>query len=572
MVKLRALKKKLNEIFLENKLISEKDLKKALAIQKEKGGQLSKILVEQKMVTQKDLVVCLGTQLGIPPINLAKYKIDPSIVGLIPERVARHYLVIPVSKIKNVLSVAMVDPLNIFALDDIKALTRAEIQTMITTTDDILSAIEKYYKPDLTRMSDVLQQAGFKEKGKRIVELEMIDETDVGRLTKASKQAPIVKLVDTIISEALKNRASDIHFEPFLDRVRIRYRIDGVLNEFFTVPKKIQNALVARLKIMSNLDITQRRLPQDGRFKVRCEEKEIDFRVSVLPTSFGGKIVLRALDKANLSIGLDRLGFLPGPLEAFKEAIVKPYGMILLTGPTGCGKSTTLYSILNQLNTMDRNIITVEDPVEYQVERITQIPVKAEIGLTFASGLRSLLRQSPDVIMVGEIRDGETADIAIKAALTGELVLSTVHTNDAASAITRLVDMGVEPFLVSSSIILIAAQRLCRRICSNCKEPYKVPDEVLQKIGLKVPAGTKFYHGKGCPKCNQTGYYGRMGTLEVLLVDQTVREMIIRGATSSEIKEYACKHGMKTLRENGLEKFIRGETTLEEVLRMTAEE
>ena len=323
---------------------------------------------------------------------------------------------------------------------------------------------------------------------------------------------------------------------------------------------------------MSNLDITQRRIPQDGRFKVKVNGKEIDFRVSVLPTSFGGKCVLRALDKSNLSIGLDRLGFLPGPLSAFKEAIAKPYGMILLTGPTGCGKSTTLYSVLNQLNTADKNIVTIEDPVEYQVERITQIQIKPEIGLTFASGLRALLRQSPDVIMVGEIRDGETADIAIKAALTGELVLSTLHTNDAASAVTRLVDMGVEPFLITSSVILIAAQRLCRRVCPNCKEPVDVPRATLDKIGLKVGGGSKFYRGKGCAKCNQTGYYGRMGTLEVLIMDDALREMIIKGATSTQIKDYARTCGMKTLRENGLEKFIRGETTLEEILRMSTEE
>ncbi len=564
MTRLIALKKKLNEILLERKLISEEDLKKALAIQKEKGGQLSKILVEQKAISQKDLMYCLGSHLGIPPINLSRYKVDPKIVNLIPERVARHYLVLPVSKIKNVISVAMVDPLNIFALDDIRALTRSEVQTMITTSDDISQAIEKYYGSKMQEMTQLVEEARKSAKEAEVANLE--------EMTKAGKGAPIIKLVDVIVKEALKNRASDIHFEPFADNLRIRYRIDGVLHQFYNLPKEIQNALIARLKIISNMDITQRRIPQDGRFKIKLEQKEIDFRVSILPTNFGGKAVLRALEKSNLSIGLDRLGFLPGPLAAFKEAIAKPYGMILLTGPTGCGKSTTLYSILNQLNTTDKNIVTVEDPVEYQIERITQIPVKPEIGLTFASGLRSILRQSPDVIMVGEIRDGETADIAIKAALTGELVLSTLHTNDAASAITRLVDMGVEPFLVASSVILIAAQRLCRKNCSGCKEVYDIPQNVLTDLGLKVGKGTKFYHGKGCVKCNRTGYYGRMGTLEVLIIDDTIREMIIKGCPSNEIKDYARKHGMKTLRENGLEKFIQGDTTLEEVLRMTAEE
>ncbi|MCQ9208013.1 MAG: Flp pilus assembly complex ATPase component TadA [Omnitrophica bacterium] len=568
MVKTISLKKKLNQILLENKLLSEKDLKKALEIQKEKGGQLSKILVKYKMVSQKDLMVCLGEQLGIPPINLARYKIDPRIIKLVPERVARHYLVIPVSKIKNIVSVAMVDPLNIFALDDVKALTNAEVQTMLTTNDDILAAIEKYYGTGTPEMADIVKKA---QKSTELETVEEVDITDVGELTKAGKEAPVIKLLNVIIDEALKNRASDIHLEPFVDRVRIRYRIDGVLHEFFNLPKKLQNVLLTRLKIMANLDITQRRIPQDGRFKVRTEEKEIDFRVSVLPTAFGSKVVLRALDKANLSIGLDRLGFLPGPLAAFKEAIAQPYGMILLTGPTGCGKSTTLYSILNQLNTPDKNLITIEDPVEYQVERITQIQANAEIGLTFASGLRSVLRQSPDIIMVGEIRDGETADIAIKAALTGELVFSTLHTNDAASAIIRLIDMGVEPFLIASSIVLIAAQRLCRRVCPNCKEPVNIPGEVLTKLGVQAAKGSKFYHGKGCAKCNQTGYRGRMGTLEVLVIDDKIREMIIQGTSSDQIKEYARSKGMKTLRENGLEKFIRGETSLEEILRMTAE-
>lgn len=569
MVKLIVLKKKLNELLLEKKLISEKDLKRAVGLQKQRGGQLSKILVEEKLISQKELMLLLGKQLNIPPINLTKYKVDPGVAQLIPERVARHYLVMPVSRIKNILSVAMVDPLNIFALDDIKALTRREVQTMLATKDDMLAAIEKYYGAKKLDMAEIVKRAESAVGAEKAKEIGL---ADVAELTRASEEAPIIKLVDVIIDEALKKRASDIHLEPCIDRVRIRYRIDGILHEFFSVPKKIQNALLTRLKIMSTLDITQRRVPQDGRFKVKAEEKEIDFRVSVLPTAFGGKVVLRALDKSNLSIGLEKLGFLAGSLAAFKEAIAKPYGMILLTGPTGCGKSTTLYSILNQLNTTDKNLVTIEDPVEYQIERITQIQIKPEIGLTFASGLRSVLRQSPDVIMVGEIRDGETADIAIKAALTGELVLSTLHTNDAASAITRLIDMQVEPFLIASSVILIAAQRLCRKICPNCKEPYKVPQEVLDKLELQVEKGTTFYHGRGCARCNHMGYRGRLGTLEVLAINDTIREMIIKGASSSQIKDYARKQGMKTLRENGLEKFVRGETTLEEVLRMTAEE
>ncbi|MFH1244904.1 MAG: GspE/PulE family protein [Candidatus Omnitrophota bacterium] len=575
MAKLLEIKKKLKEILVENKLISETDLNKALAIQKEKGGQLSNILIEEKILSQKDLMVCLGGQLGIPPINLSKYRITPEVIKLLPERVVRHYLVIPVSKIKNVVSVAMVDPLNIFALDDIKTLTRSEVETMLTTQDDIQAAIEKYYGAKASKMAEMVEKAQKETAGENIQfaisGLDKLDKLD--ELPESAEAAPVIKVVDVLIQEALKNRASDIHFEPFADRVRIRLRIDGIMREFFTLPKKIQNAVLTRLKIMSNLDITQKRLPQDGRFKITTmEKKEIDFRVSVLPTAFGNKVVLRVLDKANLSVGLDQLGFPPKSLAIFTEGIAKPYGMILLTGPTGCGKSTTLYSILNQLNTTDRHIVTIEDPVEYQVERITQIQTKPEIGLTFANGLRSVLRQSPDIIMVGEIRDGETADIAVKAALTGELVLSTLHTNDAASAITRLIDMGVEPFLIASSVILIVAQRLCRKICPNCKEPCAIPLNVLTKIGTNIPKDAVFYHGKGCGKCNHSGYYGRIGIPEVLKIDENIKEMIIQGASSNKIKEYARSQGMNTLRENGVEKFISGETTIEEVLRVTAEE
>ncbi|MBM3251749.1 MAG: type II/IV secretion system protein, partial [Candidatus Omnitrophica bacterium] len=375
------------------------------------------------------------------------------------------------------------------------------------------------------------------------------------------------------VKEAVKQRASDIHLEPTENGLRIRYRVDGALHDAYNFPKKNQNAILTRLKIMSRLDITEWRLPQDGRFKARYANKEIDFRVSVLPTTFGQKIVLRLLDKANLSIGLDGLGFFPETTAQFKEAIAQPYGMILVTGPTGSGKSTTLYSIINQLNTPERNIITVEDPVEYELDGITQLQVIPEIGLTFSNGLRSILRQNPDVILVGEIRDSETADIAVKASLTGQLVFSTLHTNDAAGAITRLIDMGVEPFLVSSSLIMACAQRLCRRICPACKEPYEVPKNLLDKIGLKPEKGAVFYHGKGCKSCLNTGYKGRMGLLEVLMIDDQIREMVVKRATSDEIKNYALKNrGMVTLWDDAIKKFSLGLTTLEEVLRVTSEE
>ncbi|MFZ5800474.1 MAG: GspE/PulE family protein, partial [Candidatus Omnitrophota bacterium] len=375
-----------------------------------------------------------------------------------------------------------------------------------------------------------------------------------------------------MIREALKQRASDIHIEPAEKDLRVRFRIDGNLHDILSLPKKNQNAVLARLKVMSRLDITEWRLPQDGRFKIKAGEKEIDFRVSVLPTTFGQKIVLRILDKGNLSIGLDGLGFFPETTAIFKDAIARPFGMILVTGPTGSGKSTTLYSIINQLNTVERNIITVEDPVEYELPGITQIPVNAEIGLTFASGLRSLLRQNPDIIMIGEIRDSETADIAVKAALTGQLVFSTLHTNDAAGAITRLIDMGVESFLVSSSLILACAQRLCRKICSACKEPVSVPADILRRFGLDK-SGAVYYHGKGCAACRNSGYRGRMGVLEVLPIDDDVREMVIKGKSSDEIKEYAIKdNGMQTLWDDAIKKFTLGMTTFEEVLRITSEE
>lgn len=373
------------------------------------------------------------------------------------------------------------------------------------------------------------------------------EEFDISEAALEGETAPIVKIVNLILIESLKRRASDIHVEPEEDSLRVRYRVDGSLHEVLTIPKKNQNAVLARLKIMSGMDITESRIPQDGRFKIRARNKEVDYRVSVLPTSFGAKVVLRALDKSNLSMGLDKLGFSEYTLQRFKEAIAMPFGMILVTGPTGSGKSTTLYSVINQLNTADKNIITIEDPVEYQVEGITQVQANSDIGLTFASGLRSLLRQSPDVIMIGEIRDSETADIAIKASLTGQLVLSTLHTNDAPTAISRLMDMGVEPFLIASSIILVAAQRLCRVVCKAC-------------------------NGKGCEKCSSTGYYGRRAILEVLRVDDKVRELIIDRASVDKVRNYAISKGMKTLRQDAMEKYEKGVTTKEEVLRVTSEE
>ncbi|MFH1856311.1 MAG: ATPase, T2SS/T4P/T4SS family [Candidatus Omnitrophota bacterium] len=563
------LRKKLQEILIESRLIAQDALDSAVQTQRQRGGTLSKILVEQGSVSEHQLMVVLGEQLGLPPINLSKVKIDPQTIKLIPEHIARYYQVIAISKMGETITVVMADPLNIFALDDIKVLTGKNVRAILATPTEIMKAIETYYAPEQEKMSEVIA-ADEAEDLKIIREKE---EIDIGELAKSIKEAPVVKMVNLILIEAIKRRASDIHIEPYEDKLRVRYRIDGVLQEVFSPPKKIQNAILARVKIMSKLNITQRRLPQDGRFKIRFESKEIDFRVSVLPIQFGEKIVLRALDKSSLQTGLDKAGFLPQPLKVLQEAISKPFGLILVTGPTGSGKSTTLYSVINQLNSPERNIITVEDPVEYQVEGITQIHVKPEIGLTFAAALRSLLRQSPDVVMVGEIRDYETADTAIKASLTGQLILSTLHTNDAAGAITRLLDMGIEPFLIASSLVVAAAQRLCRKICESCKEPVNIPQSVFDRLEIKGDAEKiTFYRGIGCGRCNKTGYYGRIGTLETLPITDEIKRMILKKFSSDQIKEYAVKEGlMTTLRDNAFEKAKNGLTTLEEVIRITAE-
>jgi type IV pilus assembly protein PilB len=488
----------------------------------------------------------MSATFNIPAINLAKYKIEKESVEAIPEKAARQYRVISICKLANTLIVAMADPLNIFAIDDLKMMTKFNIEPVLATETDILQAIDKFYGSESRPLFDIIKE--HKDESVEVVSAPK-EEFDISDAALEGETAPIVKIVDLIIVEALKKRASDIHIEPEEGDVRVRYRVDGNLQDALKIPKKNQNAVLARLKIMSGMDITESRLPQDGRFKIRMQKKEVDFRVSALPTSFGSKIVLRALDKTNLSIGLDKLGFSEYALSRFKEAVARPFGMILVTGPTGSGKSTSLYSIINQLNTSERNIITIEDPVEYQVEGITQIQVNPEIGLSFANGLRSLLRQSPDVIMIGEIRDSETADIAIKASLTGQLVLSTLHTNDAVTAISRLMDMGIEPFLIASSLILVAAQRLCRIMCSSCK-----------------------VKGSLCKKCGSTGYYGRRVVLEVLLVDDKIREMIIDRISIDYIKKYAISKGMKTLRDDAMDKYQQGMTTMEEILRVTAEE
>jgi len=569
-----SLKENIIDILLKSSKVNKEQLERAVEIQKQKQVPFRSVLIEEGFISEEELLILLSERLFIPTLNLSKYRFDAEIIKLIPENMAKLYTIIPLSRMGPTLTVAVSDPLNIFALDDLRSFTGCDIDIVLSPKEDILKAIEaQYHLKPKENMEQIIEEssAAVSEPGKEDVELVEQEEIELSSVIKESEKAPIVKLVDAMLGEALKKRASDLHIEPEYDSLRIRYRIDGALHEIFKIPKRNQNAVIARLKIISNLDITENRIPQDGRFKVRFEGKEVDFRVSSLPTTFGQKFVLRALDKSNLSMGLDKLGFSERPTEIFKEAVAKPFGMILVTGPTGSGKSTTLYSILSQLNTPNRNIVTIEDPVEYQLEGITQVQVKPEIDLSFASGLRSILRQSPDVIMIGEIRDGETADIAIKAALTGQLVLSTLHTNDAISSITRLIDMGVEPFLVASSLIMLCAQRLCRKLCTKCRTPIEMPEHFLKELGLSKK--TVIYESSGCKYCSNTGYYGRIAILEVLMIDDMIREMISEKRSLDDIKRYAVeKCGMKTLRDDALLKVKEGLTCLDEALRVTSEE
>jgi len=570
---MHSLKENIIEILLKSQHINKEQLDRALSLQKEKGMPLRRVLVDEGIITEDVLLSLFSEQLYMPTLRLAKFRFDADIINLIPERMAKLYNTIPLSRIGTTLTVAMSDPLNIFALDDLSNFTGCNIDIVLSPEDEITHAIDSQYRKDIKDMQNILDETAMDRDSETSKNLELVklDEIELSNALMESEKAPIVQLVDIILAQALKRRASDIHIEPEIDCLRIRYRIDGSLHDVLRVPKINQNAILARLKIISNLDITENRIPQDGRFKVKSEGKEVDFRVSSLPTAFGQKFVLRALDKGNLSIGLDKLGFSEQPATVFKKAVAKPFGMMLVTGPTGSGKSTTLYSVLNQLNTPERNIITIEDPVEYQVEGITQLQVKPNIGLDFASGLRSILRQSPDVIMIGEIRDAETADIAVKAALTGQLVLSTLHTNDAISSITRLIDMGIEPFLVASSVIMLCAQRLVRKICLKCRKQIEVPESLLEKIGFYGKAN--FYAAQGCKYCNNTGFYGRIAVLETVLIDDVIREMIIRKKSTDEIKAYMVdKQGMKTLRDDAFLKVKEELTTLDEAIRITTEE
>ncbi len=522
--------------------------------------------------TDEFLSIC--QQVQFPPIDLARYDIPKDVLSFIPERIARAYQVIPISRLESMLVVAVADPFNVFVLDNLRLITQKEISPVIGSISQIIDAIDRCYAlREEGSGADISEDSGESTDGKGLEVASFKEEKfNLEEVAKLSKEAKVVGLVNEILKEAVKRRSSDIHIEPFETIVRTRVRIDGMLHTIKETEKKYQEAIIARLKLMSRLDITQRKIPQDGRFGFKVEGREIDVRVSVLPIDFGEKIVMRLLDRASINLSLEKLGFSPYALDAFQKAIAKPYGMILLTGPTGSGKTTTLYTILTHLNTIDRNIVTIEDPVEYNLKGITQVPVRHDIGLDFAGILRATLRQSPDIIMVGEMRDFETVDIAMKAALTGHIVLSTLHTNDAPSAITRLLNMDIEPFLISSSINMIAAQRLVRRICPKCKESYKADLTTLEDVPAQYrKKDATLYRGKGCNEC-ANGYKGRGAVIEALMFDDEIREMIMKGKSLDEIRNYAKKDGgMKTLREDATEKVLRGETTLEEMIRVTVE-
>jgi type IV pilus assembly protein PilB len=558
-----TVKEKILDYIRKNKELDSQTLKAIEAAPD--YDSFKRFLLENNLTSEEDLLLIFSKEFKMPFLDLKKYRVPYKNKEFLPKYTASKYKVFPLCKIGNVLTIATANPLDVLTQDDIRIITKMDkVDLVLSREEDIIKLLDILYKDgDITSSLD--KEVDF--------ELSESDESkdSLETLIEQSERPPIVRAVDLLIYNALKKRASDIHIEPYQDKLLAKYRIDGVLHDEFDFPKKNQQAVLARLKIISSLDITESRLPQDGRFKVKFEGREIDFRVSSLPTHFGEKFVLRVLDKENLSIGLKSLGFSDEPLKIFEEAIKAPFGMLVVTGPTGSGKSTTLYSIINQSNTPDRNIVTVEDPIEYQVEGITQMQVNAEIGLTFANGLRSILRQSPDIIMVGEIRDSETADIAIKASLTGELILSTLHTNNSVGAITRLIDMGIEPFLLASSLVASTAQRLVRKLCPKCKEKYRIEESILRD--LKINSSQRdFFKPKGCKFCNNSGYRGRIAILEVLLMDDKIKEMIVERRSEDEIIQYAAEHrNYKPLRDNGFTNCIEGLTSIEEVLRVTSE-
>ncbi len=559
----------LGNMLVKTGRITEKQLAQALELQKKSKEKLGEILVNMGALSSEDeLSEFIGKQLNIGALRLSDVQLDPEVVKLIPVDIARKFNVIPVSKIGKTLIVAISDPNNIYVLDAIKFITRCSVQPVISPEKAIRKAIDTYYQ-DTAGIDQII-------KGLKDSDLEVIEENEEvpteQDLRSQVQDKPLVKLVDSIIGDAIRRGASDIHIETYEKRIRVRYRIDGNLQEMSPLPFKYRAAIVSRVKIMADLDISERRLPQDGRIKVKFGDRAVDLRVSVLPTIFGEKVVMRILDPQSVNVDLTKLGFSEKSLGEFQKAIHLPYGMILVTGPTGSGKTTTLYSALKQINTTNINIMTAEDPVEFNFDGINQVAVKSEIGLTFAAALRSFLRQDPDVIMVGEIRDSETAEIAVRAALTGHLVFSTLHTNDAPSTIDRLIDMGIPNYLVASCVKLVMAQRMVRKICPNCKQEVQIPTENLELLGLTEEEikNIKVYEGRGCAECNNTGYSGRTGIFEVMPISFAIERMILSKASSAEVKQQAIKEGMLTLRSAALEKLRQGITTVGEVLAVTA--
>src|SRR6059036_1079160 len=566
---------KLGEMLIKSGLLTPQKLQEALEYQKTNGGKLGLNLVKLGFVKEEEITRVLSQQYGVPAINLAKVEVEDSVVKLIPSEVAQKYLIMPISRTGATLTIAMVDPTNVFAMDDIKFMTGYNVEPVVASEVAIKEGIDRYYGSiHALELKKVMDQMAHEEE-QNLELLEEDQEVDLAKLEASTEEAPVVRLVNLILTDSIKRGASDIHVEPYEKDFRVRFRIDGVLYEIMNPPMKLKDAITSRLKIMAKLDISEKRLPQDGRIKIKIKlqgkNKEMDYRVSVLPTLFGEKIVLRLLDKENLMLDMTRLGFEQESLTKFEKAIFKPYGMVLVTGPTGSGKTNTLYSSISQLNKPDTNIVTAEDPVEFQLPGINQVQMKEQIGLNFAAALRSFLRQDPNIILVGEIRDFETAEIAIKAALTGHLVLSTLHTNGAPETITRLMNMGIEPFLVATSVHLICAQRLVRRICKDCAEVVDVPVPALIEEGYspEEAKSVKIQKGKGCGTCNNTGYKGRTGLYEVMEVDDEIRELVLVGASALELKKKAIERGMLTLRRSGLIKVAAGWTTLEEVARET---
>jgi type IV pilus assembly protein PilB len=579
---------RIGELLLKEKRISPEQLQEALNYQKASGGKLGLNLVKLGFVKDEEITALLSRQYGVPSISLGDFEIDQSVVKLIPAETALKYQILPLSRAGATLTIAMTDPTNVFAMDDIKFMTGYNVEPVVASESAVMEAIARYYnlvaKPVSGNGNGLPSALDFANQALQdlplvdasdVEVLEELEEISVEALARQGEEAPVIRLVNVMLMSAISKGASDIHIEPYEKELRIRYRIDGVLYNIMAPPMKFRDPIASRVKIMAKLDIAEKRLPQDGRIKIRFNDagraKEIDFRVSCLPTLFGEKIVLRLLDREKLMLDMTKLGFERESLTKFEEAIGRPWGMVLVTGPTGSGKTNTLYSSIAKLNTAETNIMTAEDPVEFNLPGINQVQIREGIGLNFAAALRSFLRQDPNIILVGEVRDFETAEIAIKAALTGHLVLSTLHTNDAPSTISRLMNMGIEPFLVASSVNLICAQRLVRRVCKVCAEPVAVAAPTLVKIGFgpEDAASVTPSKGRGCDKCNNTGYKGRVGLYEVMEVDDEIKELILVGASGLELRRKAVERGMVTLRQSGLRKVKDGQTTIEEVLRET---